>query len=102
MADIREAGEQFNLEVCRLTSHGLWGRPDHQAVSEAAEALIACFASAPLEEQRELRSSLSNRATAVMLSYAGYLGQSALKLDSPELVTKGLTALVIVDERPDI
>ena len=47
----------FNAEVDRVNSIGFWRNADHKPETEATEKMMACFARAPLEEQRVLRKT---------------------------------------------
>ena len=101
MTDVGQVADHFSAEVDRLHSLGLWPLNDHEDIVTAVDALIVCFASARPEEQSLLRSRLSSTAKDVLLGCAGKLGSAALRLGSPDLVTKGLTALALVDAGND-
>ena len=101
MADLGHVVDRFNAEVDRLRSLGLWPLNDREEIMEAAEPLIARFGSVGPEEQDLLRAKLSWTAKDVLLGFTSTLGSLALRLGSPDLVTKGLTALALVDEGND-
>jgi hypothetical protein len=75
---------------------------DYDELLNAVAPLIAAFASADASERGRVAARLHPDALFILTAFASYMPVLAVRRDSPELITKGLTALALVGGSEDV